>query len=182
MQRTVLRAVVAMVLLGSPMATLPARTQSTEVGAATEFRGLDGTRHTLAELSGKPTVVNFWATWCIPCKEEMPRLQTLSERYEPKGVRFIAISMDGAETQPRISGLIAKRHFGVPVWTGATESTLKELQLGNVLPATLILDENGIAIGKIVGEAREKDISSRLDWLLNGRQGKQPKVLQKNDW
>jgi thiol-disulfide isomerase/thioredoxin len=157
-------------------------TEATQVGAPAEFRGLDGVPHTLAELNGRPAVVNFWATWCMPCKEEMPRLQSLSEQYQPKGVRFVAISIDDAETQAKIAGLIAKRHFGVTVWTGATEASLKELQLGNILPATLILDESGVPIGKIEGEVRTKDISSRLDWLLNGRQGKQPKLLQKNDW
>jgi thiol-disulfide isomerase/thioredoxin len=147
-----------------------------------EFRGLDGAPHTLSELKGRPAVVNFWATWCLPCKEEMPRLQALSEQYQPRGVGFVAISIDDAETQKKISGLIAKRHFGLPVWTGGTEETLKTLQVDNILPATLIFDENGVVIGKIEGEARTKDISSRLDWLLNGRQGKQPKVLQRNDW
>jgi hypothetical protein len=68
------------------------------------------------------------------------------------------------------------------VWTGASEKTLQELGLGVLVPATLILDENGVAIGKIEGEAREKDLTSRLDWLLNGRQGKQPRLVQKNDW
>lgn len=173
---------IAVALLGFEMGSTSRGVVPAPAGAPSGFRGLDGAPHTMAELKGAPAVVNFWATWCLPCKEEMPRLQSLSVQYQPKGVRFIAISIDDAATQAKIGELIAKRHFDIAVWTGATEATLKELQLGNILPATLILDENGEAIGKIEGEARTKDISSRLDWLLNGRPGKQPKVLQKNDW
>jgi hypothetical protein len=59
---------------------------------------------------------------------------------------------------------------------------LKELALGELVPATVILDADGMLVGRIEGEASEKDIASRLDWLLSGRQGKQPKLVQKNDW
>jgi hypothetical protein len=95
---------------------------------------------------------------------------------------FVAVSLDEPETQKRIDQLVAKRGFRVPVWTGATEQTFKELELGTLVPATLILDESGTIVGKIEGETRDKDVRSRLDWVLNGKQGKQPKVVQKNDW
>jgi hypothetical protein len=112
----------------------------------------------------------------------MPRLQKLADAYAARGVTFVAISLDDKETQGKIEATVKKRGFRIPVWTGASEKTLQELGLGVLVPATLILDENGVAIGKIEGEAREKDVTSRLDWLLNGRQGKQPKLVQKNDW
>ena len=146
------------------------------------FRALDGSKHNLQELRGHPSVVNFWATWCGPCKVEMPRLQKLAEAYTPRGVTFVAISLDAPETQDKIQSVVIKRGLRVPVWTGATERTLAELDLGVLVPATLVLEESGVVIGKIEGEARDKDVQSRLDWLLAGRQGKQPKIVQKNDW
>lgn len=146
------------------------------------FQGRDGVSHRLTELRGHPAVVNFWATWCGPCKEEMPRLQKLSDEYQGKGVRFVAISLDAPETQGKIDSVVAKRGFRLPIWTGASDQTLANLKLGVLVPATLILDEKGEVIGKIEGEAREKDVRSRLDWLLNGRQGPQPRLVQKNDW
>ncbi len=88
------------------------------------FHDLQGAPHTLAELHGHPAVVNFWATWCGPCKEEMPRLQKLAESYAPKDVRFVAISLDAPDTAAKIPAVTHQRNFSIPVWTGANERTL----------------------------------------------------------
>ncbi len=147
-----------------------------------QFKAMDGSTHELKELRGHAAVVNFWATWCGPCKVEMPRLQKLADAYAPRGVSFVAISLDAPETHGKIPAVVAKRGLRMPVWTGATDQTLAGLELGVLVPATLVLDADGTVIGKIEGEAREKDVQTRLDWLLEGKQGKQPKVVQKNDW
>jgi thiol-disulfide isomerase/thioredoxin len=146
------------------------------------FQGRDGKTHTFDELKGHPAVINFWATWCGPCKEEMPRLQKLAESFAGQNVTFVAVSLDAPETQGKIDSVVTKRNFHLPVWTGASDATLTELKLGVLVPATLILDADGEIIGKIEGEASDKDIRSRLTWALNGHQGKQPKIIQKNDW
>ncbi len=180
--RAGLTAIVMILELGAGPLRGGAQQQPKPVEATSQFRGRDGASHSLAELHGHVAVVNFWATWCGPCREEMPRIQRLAEEYGPRGVTFVAVSLDEPETQKKIDPLVAKRGFHVPVWTGATEQTFKELELGTLVPATLILDESGTIVGKIEGEARDKDVRSRLDWVLNGKQGKQPKVVQKNDW
>ena len=143
---------------------------------------LTGKVHTIAELRGSPAVVNFWATWCGPCKDEMPRLQKLSQSYADRAVKFVAISIDEGASREKIPLVLQKRDFHLPVWQGASVGTLRDLGLGELVPATVVLDAQGNIIGRIEGEAREKDIASRLDWLLNGRQGKAPKPVQKNDW
>jgi hypothetical protein len=90
-------------------------------------------------------------------------------------------SLDDAETQPKIAPFLEKKKIStIPIWIGASAATLKQLQLGEMVPATIILDQNGEPIARIMGEASRKDITIRLDWLLNGRTGKQPKSLLKN--
>jgi thiol-disulfide isomerase/thioredoxin len=143
---------------------------------------LKGQPHRFEELVGSPAVINFWATWCAPCKDEMPRLQKLQDKYISNGVKFVAISIDDADSRGKIPDVVIKRHIRMPIWYGASAETLKELNLGEIVPATVIVDADGNIIGRIEGEAREKDVTSRLDWLLGGRKGKQPKAVQKNDW
>jgi thiol-disulfide isomerase/thioredoxin len=150
--------------------------------AAPDFTliNLDGKTHSLAEYRGKIVVLNFWATWCLPCREEMPMLSKLAPKYDEKDVAFLAASIDDAQTQPKIARFLEKKKITLAVFTGATPETLKQFHLGEIVPATLILDRDGTPTFRIEGEASKKDISSRLDWLLSQRAAKQPKLLVKN--
>jgi thiol-disulfide isomerase/thioredoxin len=175
-----LKAVLSLCTALAILLALPGYAAVPELAAS--LTSLDGSAHSLRELRGHPTVVNFWATWCGPCREEMPLLQKMADAYAAKGVTFIAISIDDPPARAKIPAMVAKRGLHIPVWTGASMDTLKQLQLGEIVPATLVLDENGEVIGRIEGEARERDIRSRLDWILGGKSGKPPKPVQKNDW
>jgi len=154
----------------------------TQAAAAPDFTltNLDGKAHSLAEYRGKIVVLNFWATWCLPCREEMPMLSKLAPKYDEKDVAFLAASIDDAQTQSRIVHFLEKKKITLAVFTGATPETLKHFELGEIVPATLILHRDGAPAFRIEGEASKKDISSRLDWLLSDRSGKQPKILLKN--
>jgi thiol-disulfide isomerase/thioredoxin len=154
----------------------------TQAAAAPDFTltNLDGKTHSLAEFRGKIVVLNFWATWCLPCREEMPMLSKLAPKYDQKDVQFLAASIDDAQTQSKIAHFLEKKKITLAVFTGATPESLKQFALGEIVPATLILDRDGAPAFRIEGEASKKDISSRLDWLLSDRSGKQPKILLKN--
>jgi len=144
------------------------------------FKDLSGKAHSLSEYQGKIVVLNFWATWCLPCREEMPMLNRLAPKYTEKDIVFLAASLDDAETQPTIPAFLTKKKITLPVWTGATPASLKQFDLGEILPATLILDRDARPVFRIRGEASRKDISSRLDWLLSDRLAKAPKPQLKN--
>src|SRR5947208_3067126 len=101
-----------------------------------KLRDVAGAEHSLAEYRGKIVVLNFWATWCIPCKYEMPLLVQLHEKYEGQIV-VIGASLDGDETQKRIPKFVEHHHVSFPVWTGATTVTLAGFGLEGVLPSTL---------------------------------------------
>ena len=164
-------------VLGSGSVPLRAQTASPPT---LSFNDLSGKSHSLAEYRGKIVVLNFWATWCFPCREEMPMLSKLSSGYADQQVVFLAVSIDDAQSQPKIPRFLEKKKITLPVFTGATAATLHDFQLGEMLPATIFLDRDGSPAFRIMGEASKKDVSSRLDWMLSDRSSKSPKALIKN--
>ena len=149
-----------------------------------EFKDLSGATEKISTLHGSIAVINFWATWCGPCQEELPMLSRLTTEYAGKKVRFIAISADenpeNAKNRTKIDQFLNARKPAMEIWLGADLDMLERLNLGNVLPATVIVDENGEVIARVLGQAREEDLRTPLDWLLNGRTGPQPTPLTKH--
>ena len=82
---------------GSDTAVLPNNTDPLDVGSlAYDFtlQDLDGNSHTLSDFRGRPVIINFWATWCAPCRIEMPELQAAYERYQDAGLVILALDND----------------------------------------------------------------------------------------
>jgi thiol-disulfide isomerase/thioredoxin len=148
-----------------------------------EFQSLAGAKEKIADLRGSITVVNFWATWCGPCREELPLLSRLSQQYAPKKVRFVSISADedpgNRKNRAKIDQFLSEQKPAVEIWLGASLSSLDRCGLGNVLPATMILNADGEVVARVEGQAREQDLTGPLDWLLDGAQGSAPAPLIK---
>jgi thiol-disulfide isomerase/thioredoxin len=143
------------------------------------FKTLDGQSHKLSTLRGQIVVVNFWATWCGPCQEELPRLSRIAASYSGKPVSFIFISIDEAKNRSKIPSTLARLHLDSVSWVGADTDTLDSFGLGNIVPGTLVLDETGAPVARIMGEAREDDVRKPIDWLLGGKKGDAPQALTK---
>jgi len=143
------------------------------------FKTLDGHTRKLSALRGQTVVVNFWATWCAPCREELPRLSQIAGSYAGKPVSFVFISIDDKKAQAKIPAALAGLHFVLETWVGADTDTLDSFGLGNIVPGTVVLDEKGEIIARITGEAREEDVRHAVDWLLGGRKGTPPPSLIK---
>ena len=139
-----------------------------------------GKTHKISELRGSIVVVNFWATWCGPCREELPMLTRLSQEYGAKKVRFVAVSADEKKNRAAVDKFVTANHLGMEIWLGADVDMLQRADLGNVLPATFILDQQGDVVARILGQAREQDIRKPLDWLLAGKQGPAPEAVVKH--
>lgn len=144
-----------------------------------KFHDLAGHDQRLNSLHGSITVLVFWATWCTPCREELPRLSHLSQQYAAQGVRFLAISVDDPKDFAKIQPFFHEQNVTLTTWTGADTDTLSRLGLGDVVPATLVLDADGEIIGRISGEARDADVTAYLDWLLHHRSGSAPAPILK---
>ena len=86
-----------------------------------------GQSQQLSDYQGRIIVVlNFWATWCGPCRDELPILSKLADKYSDKGVVFIAASIDDSDTQPKIPEFLRRKKItNLPIWVGATSDTLK---------------------------------------------------------
>lgn len=143
------------------------------------FKSLDGQTRKLSSLRGQIVVVNFWATWCGPCQEEMPRLARIAESYAGKPVRFISISIDAAKDRPKIPAVLERLHVPAESWVGGDTDMLDGFGLGNIVPGTAILDEKGEIVARIMGEAKEEDVRTAVDWLLNGKAGAAPPAVTK---
>ena len=143
------------------------------------FKSLDGQSHKLSALRGQIVVVNFWATWCGPCQEELPRLSQIAASYAGKPVSFVFISIDAPKDRPKIPAALARLHVDFTSWIGADTDTLDSFGLGNIVPGTIVLDESGQPVARIMGEAKEDDVRKPVDWLLGGRQSDPPSALTK---
>ena len=143
------------------------------------LKDLNGQTQKLSALRSKIVVLNFWATWCEPCQDELPRLSKLSQNYNEKNIQFVAVSIDTARDREKIEPLLRRLNVSLEVWTGADLDTLEKFGLGNVVPGTVLIDEKGQVITRVMGEARDEDVRAPLEWLLQGRVGPAPPALLK---
>lgn len=136
---------------------------------AAGFADLDGQAVTLSRLQGKVAVVNFWATWCGPCRQEIPDLLSVNAKYGKEGVEFIGIAVeDNAE---RINDFVRAHGIDYPVVMGKEKGVELLQALGNRaagLPYTLVLD----AQGGIVAAKRGRMDAERLEKALRAALGK----------
>jgi len=143
------------------------------------FKTFDGKSHKLSTFRGQIVVVNFWATWCGPCQEELPRLSQIAASYSGKPVNFVFISIDDPKDRSKIPSTLAKLHVDFATWIGADTDTLDSFGLGNIVPGTIVLDDTGSPVARVMGEAKEDDVRKPVDWLLGGKKGDPPQALTK---
>lgn len=133
---------------------------------AAQLTGLDGKAQPLEQWRGKVLVVNFWATWCAPCREEIPGFVKFQEQYGAQGVQFVGIAID---TPERVAPYIKEIGINYPVLVGGIETMDFARQIGNragVLPFTVVMDRSGKAVTTLVGIVRPEKLVSLLGPLL----------------
>lgn len=128
----------------------------------TERPDLDGHPHSLAEWRGKLVLVNFWASWCGPCREEMPLLDATQKRLAGKGFQIVGIANDGAAAT---KAFLAKTPVGYPILVDDPDrGNLSEL-FGNtreVLPFTVLVGRDGRILARRPGNFTETTLET---WL-----------------
>ena len=130
------------------------------------LKDLTGAQQTLAGLKGRVVVLNFWATWCEPCKKEMPDLSAIQNDYAALGVQVVGAAGDEAAESAKVLSFIREYKVNFPVWIGATTEDMKRFGLGEVLPATVIVDKEGKIVWREIGIIKPDVLRKELDKLL----------------
>ncbi|MBK8421005.1 TlpA disulfide reductase family protein [Candidatus Villigracilis saccharophilus] len=105
-----------------------------------DLTDLSGRSVSLDDYSGKVILVNLWATWCPPCRDEMPTLQKFYEKYKEKG--FVLIAIDQEETPEVVAPFVAEFGLTFPVWLDLDYLAEREFNTSN-LPSSYVIDRNG---------------------------------------
>lgn len=108
-----------------------------------DFPDSHGNRQALAQWRGQILVLNFWASWCPPCREEMPDFAALRAQYRPKGVEFVGIAIDSVAN---VKPFLGQHPVNYPILIGEGAAHSLARRLGNpsgALPYTIVLDRDG---------------------------------------
>jgi thiol-disulfide isomerase/thioredoxin len=140
-----------------------ARVAPGTAAAPFDLTSLDGRSLQLADLKGKVVLVNFWATWCGPCKEEMPAFERLRQQLDP--TRFALLTITTDLQREGIKQFLANLHVHLPVLFDDNQD-VSQAYLVRALPTTVLIDGRGALVGRAVGP-REWD-SAQAIHLLQG--------------
>jgi thiol-disulfide isomerase/thioredoxin len=152
------------VLRNSPQETAePATASLWKLG----FPDSNGQQQRLSQWRGQVVVLNFWASWCAPCREEMPDFVALRTEYRTKGVEFIGIAMDNPANVTRF---LQQFPVNYPILVGEDGAYSLIRQLGNQnggLPYTIVIDRRGNIVRNHLGRLTRNMLESDLRQLVN---------------
>ena len=121
---------------------------------------IEGNPYSLADYRGQVVLVNLWATWCPPCKEEMPALETFYRRHVDQG--FVIVAINDGDPAPDVVQFVDDYGLTFPVWLDpeyiATEQAFKTLNL----PSSFVIDRQGRIVLSWVGGINLKDLEKHL--------------------
>jgi len=133
------------------------------------LRNLENNRINLSDFAGKVMILNFWATWCAPCRVEMPAFETLYRRYRSEGLVLLAISIDkgGIET---VKDFVQERKFSFPILMDS-DGTVERMYPSFSIPTTYVIDRTGHIAVRVDGAKNweSKETFEAVEYLLGIR-------------
>lgn len=136
---------------------------------ARSFNDAEGRMQPMNQWQGGLLVVNFWATWCAPCIEEMPDLQKVQDEYATRGVTIIGVAIDNATAVKRFRD---EQNIGLPLLVAGAAGSELVRQLGNpmgALPYTVLVDRTGSVVQSKLGRLRASELRLWLDLQISAR-------------
>jgi thiol-disulfide isomerase/thioredoxin len=149
-------AIVAGLLLGAAaLVRFGPKIEGVEVGKrAPDYRAVRlGTQDSVSlhqEAGGKVTLINIWATWCIPCRAEMPAIEKLYRELGPKGLRVLAVSIDEGNAAD-VQSFVQELGLSFEILHDQSGEIQRVYQTTGV-PESFLLDKNGVIVKKVIGE------------------------------
>jgi cytochrome c biogenesis protein CcmG/thiol:disulfide interchange protein DsbE len=130
-----------------------------------------GKRISLNDYKGKPVLLNFWATWCTPCKVEMPWFEEFQKKYAAQGLQVVGINEDDDAKSPEIQAQIKKvlENTGVDYTILMSDEKVANAYGGlDVLPATFYIDRNGKIVAQAIGLAPKEEAEANIQKIVSG--------------
>lgn len=131
------------------------------------FPDIEGQPQALKQWQGKVLVLNFWATWCPPCREEMPELSAMQDQYKGQNFLIVGLSTDDLE---QTKNFIKTASVSYPILAGDTDAMNLAESLGNdrgILPYTVIVDTKGAVVKTFFGRVNQQLLEKTITPLLN---------------
>jgi thiol-disulfide isomerase/thioredoxin len=128
-------------------------------------------RQLITANRGKVVLLSFWATWCEPCRAEMPQIVALEARLRPKGLKILVISADEPEQEQDAFRFVSEQRVPQPAYIKRTSNddafiNSIDAKWSGALPALFLYDQTGKRVESWVGEAEIKDVEARINSLL----------------
>ena len=127
---------------------------------------IDGRPQALEQWRGKILVVNFWATWCAPCREEIPAFMKVQDKWSSRGLQVVGIAIDDAD---KVRPYIAELKINYPILVGGLDGIELTRQAGNRLgglPFTVVLDRKGGAVHSQLGGVTQQKLEALVEPLF----------------
>ena len=121
---------------------------------------LEGDSITLASLRGAPVLLNVWATWCAPCRQEIPELQAVHEEYGPRGLRVIGVTVDSRSALPDVHAFVEELGMTYDVWWDPGQGAINAFEAVGV-PLTVLIGSEGRILWRHLGVVRPGDPALR---------------------
>jgi thiol-disulfide isomerase/thioredoxin len=135
--------------------------------AELRLKDLSGVEQSLESLRGRIVVVNFWATYCVPCRKEMPDLAAVQNEFAPLGVQVIGVSTDEVADRAKVLQFVRETKVNFPIWVGASAEQMVRFGLGTALPGTVVIDRQGKIARIISGVVDQAMLRKEIEALLS---------------